>query len=181
MTDSTPIRRDPPWVSEARANNRNRCANCGGTHKLAVYLIVPAEAGGLEIASNATLLCRACKLAQGAVQQNPDASSPHLINLWASRALHTWLTTQTRFRSASALARYLMELYLHRPETFDDLAFYQEAGADVRVNVWVEKPVYDAFKAKVTSEGLTVTDALKNLLRMYQCEAEPQIEDSSST
>lgn len=180
MADTTPIRRALAWETETRANCRNRCANCGGTHKLAVYLIVPAEAGGQEIATNAILLCRACKLAQGAVQQNPDGNTPHLINLWASRPLHTWLTSQTRFKSASALARYLMELYLSRPETFDDLSLYQESGADVRVNVWVEKPVYDAFKAKVMAEGLTVTDAIKNLLRMYQCEAEPQIEDATS-
>ena len=45
----------------------------------------------------------------------------------------------------------------------------------MKINVWVDNEVYATFKTVVNDRGVTVTDALKALIRMYEEEAEPLV------
>jgi hypothetical protein len=138
-------------------------------------MVVPQEAGGKLVAGNGVLLCRACELTLETVSRysEPDkAKRP--VNFWASRKLYVRLNTEsekTSFRSMAGLVRFLMTKYVSDPDRFDDLSQYQDAGADVKVNVWVESSIYTRFKELVDRRGLTVTDALKGLICLFECEA----------
>jgi hypothetical protein len=41
----------------------------------------------------------------------------------------------------------------------------------VKLNVWVDRDRYDQFQAMLQNRGVTVTDGLKSLIRMYELEA----------
>lgn len=161
------------WEEQVRENNRNRCSNCGNTDRLKVRMIVPPEAGGQYVVSNGVVLCRTCEVAaDSAKSKKTDARRP--INFWVPRALYNALQDRAKdsaFQSMASLVRYLMTKYVEDETRFDDLEQYQEIpGADVKINVWVDGTVYAAFKEKVNARDLTVTDALKALIKMFEAQ-----------
>jgi hypothetical protein len=99
------------------------------------------------------------------------------INFWVSDKLYKSLQSNARggFHSMAALVRYMMAKYVSDADRFDDLQQYQDEGSDVKVNVWVETDRYANFKQLVDSRGLTVTDAIKALIRMYEAESAPLV------
>jgi hypothetical protein len=155
---------------------RGRCSNCGGEDRLRVRMIVPEEAGGQLVESNGALLCRPCELAADTARPGrPDDKRP--INFWVSQGLYATLQNGVKsrhgFTSMASLVRFLMAKYVEDEARFDDLEQYQDApGADVKVNVWVEADRYATFKALVDKRGLSVTDAIKALIKMYEDQAD---------
>jgi hypothetical protein len=137
-------------------------------------LIVPEEAGGQRTASNAVLICRACEM-------STDASKPKLrhadnrpINFWTSRRLfdrmENGVISKNGFKSKSALIRYLMNKYIQDEPQFDDLEQYQDNAEEAdaaKVNAWVPKDTYGTFKSRVDRRGMSVTDAIKALIMVY--------------
>lgn len=175
---ATPEDRVESWVTRVHEACGGKCSNCGSTERLKVRMIVPREAGGLEVVSNGTLLCRTCELARVISTKRPQpASGEHTrpINFFVSHSLHAklqnGLATDYGFRSVSALIRYLMAKFVSDSDEFDDLGLYQDGGSDVKVNVWVGRDMYDNFKAITDRNGTTVTETLKGLIRMYESEA----------
>lgn len=151
---------------EVRRHYRGLCGNCGSDHKPAPRLILPREQGGNFVLGNATLLCRACDM-RAVSPQTPPERRP--INLWVSHALHEWIRTVSG--NGSTLVRSLVELYLSGPpERFDDLPYYQDLGTDTRLFVYVRAASYEAFRQRVTDQGLTLTDGVTGLLTMYRRE-----------
>ena len=151
---------------------KDRCLNCGGIDRTRVSLIVPESAGGTYSTSNGVLLCRPCEMAAESVRQSRYHEQPRrILNFWVSRKLYNRIQagteTKNGFNSVSALVRYLMSKYIVDEGRFDDLEQYQDAGADVKINVWVDMPSYATFKTLVDKRGITVTDAVKNLILMY--------------
>jgi uncharacterized protein YpmB len=64
-----------------------------------------------------------------------------------------------------------MVSYVEDADRFDDLDKYQGSDpADVKVNVWVPADQYQIFHRLVRSKGLTVTDAIKGLIQMFDSE-----------
>jgi len=171
------VSKDPrvAWTQAVWEACRSRCSNCGGTDKLRVKMIVPEEAGGKLVPSNGALLCRACEMAAESTPHSDTTLRP--INFWVSEQLYNSLQSNARggFNSMAALVRYLMAKFVTDESRFDDLDKYQDAGSDVKVNVWVETDRYASFKKIVDSRGLTVTDAIKALIRMYEAEAAPLV------
>jgi len=170
--------REESWATQVADACKNKCSNCGSDHRLKPVMIVPEEAGGQKIVSNGTLLCRTCELAKDIGARHPSpASGEHTrpINFFVSRGLHAklknGLASKYGFRSVSALVRFLMSRYVADSERFDDVSMYQDSGSDVKVNVWVGRDLYGNFKAVVDRQGVTVTDTLKGLIRMYESEA----------
>lgn len=169
--------RKESWTSRVWEACGGKCSNCGSTHRLKVEMIVPKVAGGQEVVSNGTLLCRTCELAReiGSKVSSP-ASGGHTrpINFFVSQDLHgklkNGLGAEYGFRSVSSLIRFLMSQFVADANRFDDLALYQDGGSDVKVNVWVGRDMYDTFKAITDRNGMTVTDTLKGLIRMYESE-----------
>jgi hypothetical protein len=157
--------------------SKSRCANCGSDEKLREKMIVPEEAKGTRIESNLVVLCRACSLAaDSAVKAHSKGTRP--VNFWVSRELHTRLLNglgeRNGFHSMGQMVRFLMSRYVTDQDLFDDLYQYQDSrAAEVKVNVWVEASEYGTFKTLVDYEGHTVTETLKCLIRMYECEVEP--------
>jgi hypothetical protein len=158
------------WEDLIWTRNRNKCSNCGGTDRLRVKMIVPVEAGGKLVESNGVLLCRPCELAADAVSSPKSGEDRRPINFWVSQPLYKALSEADGFSSMSSLVRFLMSRYVADEGRFDDLEQYQdESGGDsVKVNVWVENDCYGTFKELVTRRGLTVTDAIKALVKMFQ-------------
>lgn len=152
---------------------KSRCGNCGGDHKLRVKMIVPLEAGGREIDSNAILICRACEMvADTSAPMAGSQGERRIINFWVSRKLHNrmtnGMTTSRGLKSMSQLVRYLMSTYVTDVQRFDDLDRYQDASSsDVKLNVWVPMDQYETFKRLVNQRGMGVTDALKALIQMF--------------
>jgi len=167
------------WVTQTFVRHQHRCTNCGGEDRLKAKLLVPVAAGGREAVSNAFLICRPCEMASEIVERSSSPASGEStrpINFWVSRSLYTnvqnCLSHKYGFRSVSALVRFLMGKYVMDSERFDDVAQFQDAGSDVKVNVWVSKDTYETFKTLVDKNGLTVTSALKGLIRMYEIETD---------
>jgi len=167
------------WVTQVFEHYRNQCSNCGGEDRLRAKLVVPEEAGGHRVLSNAFLICRPCEMASQIVSRfsSPaSGSNTRPINFWVSRSLYgnvqNGLSRKYGFKSVSALVRFLMSKYVTDSALFDDVAQYQDEGSDVKVNVWVPRDTYDTFKSLVDKNGLTVTSALKGLIRMYEIHAD---------
>lgn len=119
-------------------------------------------------------------MASDAVTNRSTGDDQRLVNFWVSRALFdrikSGLETYRGFNSMGSLVRYLMAKYVEDDTRFDDLDLYQDEGADVKVNVWVDRDRYNTFKVLLDKRGLTVTDAIKSLIRMYEEGSEPLIE-----
>ena len=167
------------WVTQVFERAQHRCSNCGGADRLKAKLIVPESAGGQKTVSNGFLICRPCEMASEIVSRSASpasGSSTRPINFWMSRSLHSKITNglshRYGFRSVSSLVRFLMAKYVSDVERFDDVAQFQDEGSDVKVNVWVPRDTYDTFKSLVDKNGLTVTDALKGMIRMYEIQAD---------
>ena len=174
------------WVSSVWERSSNQCENCGSSDRLRLRLIVPEEAGGQRVATNAVVHCRTCEFGEDHAKRcagpaSGDGTRP--INFWVSRTLyerlHTQLSDKYGFRSVASLVRYLMDKFVGDPEHFDDVGQYQETGADVKVNVWVPRDSYSRFKVLAEQLGLTVTDALKGLIRMYEMEIDRVVSSRS--
>lgn len=164
------------WEKQVREAGRDKCANCGSDDRVKPRMVVPEMAGGKLVAPNGILLCRTCELTletAGGYTEPQKTKRP--VNFWVSRKLYDRLTMEsgkTMFRSMAGLIRFLMTKYVSDPERFDDLAQFQDAGTDVKVNVWVEADIYTRFKELVDRRGLTVTDALKGLVCLFENEGE---------
>lgn len=167
------------WTDLVWEQHRNQCANCGGSDRLRLKMVVPIEAGGQYVVSNGVILCRTCEIAADSTRPaGNDSRRP--INFWVSQSLYQSLKDHAKdsaFHSMASLVRYLMSKYVANVTGFDDLEKYQaaaEVGSDVKINVWVERDMYAAFKDLVVERGLTVTDALKALILMYAAASEGQ-------
>jgi hypothetical protein len=157
-------------------DSNTKCSNCGGTDRVRSKMIVPATSGGFNVEGNMVALCRPCDLASEA-HLTPKAEQPRrLVNFWVSRSLYEWMQGETGFDSMGALVRYLMSKYVVDETRYDDLENYQDAGSDVKINVWVESESYQVFKDLVDRRGMSVTDAFKSLLRMYEAQTAPTVE-----
>ena len=177
------------WRSFACMRANGRCESCGNEAQLRASFIVPPDAGGNLLGSNVVALCRTCELASEMTHRDrAPASGPNTrpINIWVSRGLHArlqnGLSTRYGFRSVASLIRYLMTKYVMDSTRFEDVAQYQESGSDVKINVWVPRDTYEQFKMLADRNGLTVTDTLKGLIRMYELEIDrvvaPRLEGS---
>jgi hypothetical protein len=191
--------REPSWEQLVLEQHRFKCENCGNKDRLRVKMIVPEEAGGKKAfvddpatnrktAANGTVLCRVCDMATDIVSRQSDEPARHRtpddqhrpVNFWVSRPLFDKVKAFNGFTSTSSLVRYLIGKYVSDEKRFDDLEMYQDDGTDVKINVWVDPASYEQFKGMVNARGLTVTDALKSLLRMYGAEAEPLMKTTRS-
>jgi len=65
-----------------------------------------------------------------------------------------------------------MGRYLQSEKQFDDLEQYQDVEGvdDVKINAWVPKATYDTFKIMLDRRGMSVTEALKALVMVYESE-----------
>lgn len=167
------------WAMQVVEAAKGACANCGSEHKISPRLIVPEDAGGRLTLSNSVVLCRACELASSASPKRVGEVGRRLVNIWVSNRLYKSLQARRdegHAASMGALVRFLMSKYVSEQSRFDDLAQYQDNGADVRLNVWVDADLYATFKTMVDRQGLTVTSALKSLCCMYETEASPLVD-----
>lgn len=170
----------PSFDVMIRAKYRNHCGNCGSDHKLRVKLVVPLEAGGHELESNAILICRACEMASDTVAPLLGTQGERrIINFWVSRATHermnNGMATSRGLRSSSALVRYLIASYVSDTQRFDDLDRFQDTGtSDIKMNVWVAKDQYEVFKTLVAIKGLSVTEAVRSLIGLFDSEVSPE-------
>ena len=160
------------WEQRVREAAKDRCSNCGGEDRTRVSMIVPTGAGGQPVVSNGVLLCRPCEMASESVEGGKKREQDRrILNFWVSRKLYDRIQkaieTQSGFNSVSSLVRYLMSKYILDEARFDDLEQYQDSGADVKINVWVDIGSYATFKRLVDKRGMTVTDAVKNLILVY--------------
>jgi len=152
-----------------------KCFGCGGVDKLRLHVLVPESVGGKNTERSRVLLCRTCEIARdlASLPQGPaSGEDTRPINFWISRRLHTRLTNgisrKRGFRSIASLVRYLMGKYVEDASRFDDIEQWQDDGAEVKINVWVPRNMYGAFKTITQERGLTVTDALRGLIRLYE-------------
>lgn len=164
------------WQQEVWERTGGNCGNCGSNHKVRVKLIVPIIAGGHKAASNASLICRACDMAVDSSNPKTKHADNRPINFWVSRRLfermNNGLCSDRGFKSKSALIRYLMNKYITAENQFDDLDRYQDAeGIDTaKVNAWVPRETYATFQSMIGKRGMTVTDAIKSLVMVYEDE-----------
>jgi len=164
----------PNWQTEVWERTNNNCYNCGSGHKVRVKLIVPEVAGGKKTASNASLICRACEMATDSSNLKTKHSDNRPINFWVSRRLfermNNGLCSDRGFKSKSALIRYLMNKFITSENQFDDLEQYQDGeGVDgAKVNAWVPRDTYATFQSMINQRGMTVTDAIKSLVMVYE-------------
>lgn len=160
------------WEKEVLHQHQGHCANCGGTDRLKVHMVVPTEAGGKLVVENGTVLCRTCEMAKDAVGREARGAERRPVNFWVSRKLYTRidesLRTRNGFVSIGSLVRYLMTKYVTDPDRFDDIERYQDFGAaEVKLNVWVDADTYETFREVLGKQRMTVTDALKALIQVY--------------
>lgn len=160
------------WEQRVREACKDRCSNCGGEDRTRVTMIVPSEAGGQSVVTNGVLLCRPCEMAAESLESGKKREQDRrILNFWVSRKLYDRIqkSTETKngFNSVSSLVRYLMSKYVLDEDRFDDLEQYQDSGADVKINVWVDIGSYATFKRLLDKRGVTVTDAVKNLILVY--------------
>jgi hypothetical protein len=163
------------WEAAILERARDKCSNCGSTHKVRVCMIVPLEAGGKLLLENGTTLCRACEMAAEVVTRASPGGAERPVNFWVSRRLYDKIKALNGFTSTGSLVRFLMGKFVTDAERFDDLAQWQENGSDVKINVWVDRKIYETFKTTVSDRGMTVTDALKALIRVYEEETDPRV------
>lgn len=166
------------WTSQVFDHFKDKCGSCGSQDHLRAKLIVPVSAGGARVLGNSILLCRVCELAseimaREKVSASGDNTRP--INFWIARNLHNalrnGLSHNYGFNSVASIVRFLMGRYLSAPDQFQDVELYVDRSSEVKVNVWVPHEMYENFKTSVTGRGMTVTDSLRGLLRMYEAEA----------
>jgi hypothetical protein len=155
---------------------KDLCSNCGSDHKVQARMIVPLEAGGKFSFDNGTTLCRACEMASSVVKRSPTGAAQRPVNFWVSRRMYDKVKLLNGFNSTGSLVRFLMSKFVAHDDQFDDLNLWQETGSDMKINVWVDKEIYTAFKTLVNERGMTVTDSFKALIRMYEEEAEPLVQ-----
>lgn len=170
------------WAEHVMEAAKGLCANCGSEHKVSPRLVVPEAVGGKRTLKNSVVLCRACELAAGMATKQVGESGRRLVNIWVSTRLYKSLQARRDKGNASsmgALVRFLMGKYVAEQSRFDDIGQYQDSGADVRLNIWVDSDLYATFKTLVDRQGLTVTSALKSLFCMYETEASPLVERSN--
>lgn len=160
----------PSWEQRVLERTGGHCANCGGEDRVRVRMIIPPEAGGQRVETNGVALCRPCELASESMRSG--SSDRRLVNFWVSRDLYDWIQGDTGFSSMGALVRYLAAKYITDEQRFDDLEQHQDVGTDVKLNVWIEADRYATFKTMVDKRGMTVTDAFKALLRVFQTETQ---------
>lgn len=168
------IHTPPAWEQEVWERSNGKCCNCGGDSKVRLKLIVPEEAGGQKVASNAVIICRACELTTDASKPKMRHADNRPINFWTSRGLfnrmENGVCSGNGFKSKSALIRYLMNKYINSEKQFDDLEQYQDnaEGVDAaKVNAWVPKDTYETFKTMLDRRGMSVTEAIKALVMVY--------------
>lgn len=164
--------KEKPFEQQVREACKDRCSNCGGEDRTRVVMIVPVDAGGQHVVSNGALLCRPCEMAaESLVSGKRREQDRRILNFWVSRKLYDRIqkstSTKDGFNSVSSLVRYLMSKYIFDEARFDDLEQYQDSGADVKINVWVDIGSYATFKRLVDKRGMTVTDAVKSLILVY--------------
>lgn len=175
----TPQEQEDLWRKKVLEQYRHTCANCGSEDHVTARLIVPQEAGGKLSISNASTICRVCQAASKAVAKAQDRGleekSP--VNVWVSRRLYDLVNgsieSKRGFNSMATLIRYLVGEYVDKNDNFEDLAQWQDEGVEVKINFLVPTPLYEIFKSKVSSNGLTVTQAVQGLLTWYVSEAAP--------
>lgn len=122
--------------------------------------------------TNGVLLCRPCEMASESLGSGKKREQDRrILNFWVSRKLYDRIQksieVKNGFNSVSSLVRYLMSKYIRDEDRFDDLEQYQDSGADVKINVWVDIGSYATFKRLLDKRGVTVTDAVKNLILVY--------------
>jgi hypothetical protein len=166
------------WRNGVWDTHKGCCAGCGGDEHVVVLMTVPLEAGGKLVPENGTTVCRVCQVAAKAIEKAAEGKpNRRPINIWVSKDLYARLNTSLDsglgFRSMGSLVRFMMGLVVSDPLRFGDLGLYQDPGTDVKINLWVERPVYDSFKSVLADMDMTVTGAIKGLLLMYVSEAEP--------
>lgn len=158
------------WTNAVWDRHRNKCSNCGSEDHLKLKMIVPVEAGGQYVESNGVILCRTCEISSDTTRAAGN-DPKRLINFWVNKPLHQALQDKakdTAYKSMASLVRYLMTKYVEDPARFDDLAQYQDTpDTDIKINLWVDKAMYATFKDQVHQAGLSVTDAVKGLIKMY--------------
>lgn len=119
-------------------------------------------------------------MAAEAAKSPAKAGKQRLVNFWVSRRLfdriQEGLKNYKAFNSMGSLVRYLINKYIEDEARFDDLELYQDEGADSKLNVWVDREHYDTFKVLLDKRGVTVTDAIKSLIRCYEEQSEINIE-----
>lgn len=168
----TPEEEQRLWERAVLDLAQHACSNCGGVDKLKVHMLVPVAAGGTVALTNGFVLCRTCEMASDASKSREGDEKRRPLNFWVSRGLYDSLQRAVEeglaFGSMGALVRYLMARYVTDETRYDDLPLYVEHGADVKVNVWVDADIYATFKALVNKKNLTVTDAVKALVRVFQ-------------
>jgi hypothetical protein len=171
------------WERAVIAHHKGKCANCGSPDRVKAKMIVPEEVGGKLVLSNGTALCRTCDMRGDAFRnrKNPNAKRP--VNLWISRRLYDNIQKSigpnASFSSMGAFVRYVISKYVESPDRFDDLENYQDTGTEVKINCWVEGDLYQTFKSRVDDRGSTVTDVVKALVQMFECNAEPLVLNGS--
>lgn len=179
LHDPTPEQKRKIWRGLVWEAHRGLCAGCGGPENVVVLMIVPEEAGGKLALENGTTICRVCQVAAKAVERASESGSSNRrpINIWVGKELYERvnksLASGQGFRSMGSLVRFMMRLVAAEPSRFADLGLYQDHGTDVKINLWVERPVYDEFKSVLGTLDMTVTDAIKGLLLVYVSDAEP--------
>lgn len=158
------------WQKKVLQKDDHQCINCARKTNIAVSFVVPPEVGGQMIASNGVTLCRYCKRAADNARTLPhkiDNKTP--INFLISRKLHNRVddfVKNSNFGSLSALIRYMIAEFISNPDSFDDLAIYQDEGSDVKINSWIDGDKYKQFKAICQIRNISYTDAFKGLLQV---------------
>ena len=163
---------DAEWEELVRTRNENACVGCGSKMNLSVRHILPPNLGGPNTPQNGYTICRKCALT---LDQHKSASKNRRpINFWVPGRLHRDVREVNGFASVSALVRSLMSNHVFFQEQFDTLGLYQgppdgddEGLPSVKVNVWVDAPIYEAFKEQASMAGKSVTELISNLLEMY--------------
>lgn len=155
---------EPSFERQVLERFRNRCANCGGTERLAVGMIVPEDHGGRKVVENGTVLCRTCEFA--AATGAADEEARKMVTFWVSRDLYDSVLG-SGFPSTSALIRYMIAQYVEDPARFDDMKEPDVGENDVKVNVRVDSIAYKQFKKLVDAKGLLVSGALKALIHLF--------------
>lgn len=157
------------WQSLVYARFNNKCGNCGSTERLVVRLIVPEEHGGQKIESNGVVLCRTCDLASKLSPKPGAASFQRPYNFYVNDQMLAVVERHSAaFRGKAGFLRHLMDTFSIEPHLYDDLAKYQSSGDhDIKINFHMDSLQFEKFKAAATSHGLTMTDALRGLLLMF--------------